>query len=203
MQDILAMVNDDDSLYSSVIKNGLENRILIINEEISDSLLENIIYHILRWNIEDKNLPVDKRTPIKLILNSMGGDVFTEQNITDVIETSKTPVYGIAMGIVASAAYYIFIGCHKRIAFKNSVLLQHDGNVLIQNSNSKAKDMMKFFNSMDERTKNYVLSHSSITEEFYDSHYDSEYYMYADTTGKELGVVDAIIGVDIDLYDIF
>ena len=62
----------------------------------------------------------------------------------------------------------------------------------------KVKDTVAFFESGDQRTKEFVLSRTKMTEEFYDQYYDTELYMYADRA-KELGVVDKIIGVDIDL----
>lgn len=79
------------------------------------------------------------------------------------------------------------------------VLLMHDGEVTISNSTSKARDTMTFFNNMEERTKKHVLSCTTMTEEFYDKHYDQEFFMYADEQGKELGCVDCVIGVDCDL----
>ena len=61
---------------------------------------------------------------------------------------------------------------------------------------------MKFFEEMEERTKQHVLKYTKRTEEFYDKHYDQEYWMYANDKGKELGMVDYIIGEDCDLDDI-
>ena len=61
---------------------------------------------------------------------------------------------------------------------------------------------MKFFENMEERTKAYVLSRTNMDEEFYDAHYDQEYYMYANEEAKRLGCVDYIIGEDCNLDDI-
>ena len=93
------------------------------------------------------------------------------------------------------------ISAHERIAWKNSIFLQHDGEVCVSNSRSKAKDTMKFFDSMEERTKQYVLERTKMTEEFYDKIYEQEYWMYADEA-KDLGVVDKIIGQDCTFDDI-
>ena len=43
--------------------------------------------------------------------------------------------------------------------------------------------------------------YTNIDEDFYDSHHDREFYIYADEA-KELGCVDKIIGVDCDLDEI-
>ena len=61
---------------------------------------------------------------------------------------------------------------------------------------SKAKDTMKFIENLDERVKQHVINNTKITAEFYDSIYDTEYYLFANDNGKELGCVDYIIGED-------
>ena len=135
----------------------------------------------------------------------LGGNILVNSidgfNFVDVIRGSKTRVVGVCFGLAASMGYHILLACHDRIAFKNSILLQHDGEISIQNSTSKAKDTMKFFDSMEQRTKDYVLSRTNMTEEFYDKIYDQEYWMYANEA-KELGCIDKIIGEDVDLDNI-
>lgn len=122
--------------------------------------------------------------------------------MVDVITNSKTPIVGVCFGLAASMGYHIYLACHKRIAFYHSVLLQHDGQIGIQNSTSKARDTMRFFDNLEQRTKAHVLSRTTMSEEFYDKIYDQEYYMYA-SEGKELGCVDEIIGEDCELDEIF
>ena len=120
----------------------------------------------------------------------------------DVISQSKTPVIGVAFSLTASAAYHIYLSCHKRYAFKNSIFLQHDGEINIQNSSKKAQDTFKFFSEMEERTKDFVLNNTNFTEEQYDKVFDQEYWMYAQAA-KNLGVVHGIIGEDIDIDEIY
>lgn len=202
MAEIMQLLgNGNDDLYTEIIKENLENRILIFNDEVNDCVVENYILHILKWNREDRDLPIDKRKDIFIYINSPGGNSIDGFNFVDVIRGSKTRVVGVCFGLAASMGYHILLACHDRIAFKNSILLQHDGEISIQNSTSKAKDTMKFFDSMEQRTKDYVLSRTNMTEEFYDKIYDQEYWMYANEA-KELGCIDKIIGEDVDLDNI-
>ena len=122
--------------------------------------------------------------------------------LVDVIQASETPVYTVCFSDCASMGFHIFISGHKRYAFKNSILLIHDGEITVNNSSSKAKDTMKFFETLDKRIKNHVTSSTKITNEFYDSIYDKEYYIYANEEGKELGCVDYIIGEDVPVSTI-
>ena len=192
----------NEDFYGEIIRENLDNRILIFNDQVDENVMENYILRIIKWNREDKDLPVDSRRPIYLYIDCPGGETITGFNFADVIVQSKTPVIGVAFSMAASMGYHIFIACHERVAFKDTVLLQHDGELVIQNSSSKAKDTMAFFNDMDERLKVHVLTHTNMSEEFYDKIYDQEYWIFADDAVK-LGIVDKIIGKDVDLDYIY
>lgn len=201
MADLLTALCGDENLYTEIIRENLEKRILVFNDNVTSDVLENYILYIFKWNKEDLGLPIERRTPIKIYINSCGGDAFSGFNFVDTIMASTTPIIGVGFGVAASMGYHILISCHERIAFKNSVLLQHDGQVGIQNTTSKAKDTMKFFDKMENRTKEHVLSRTNMTEEFYDKIYEQEYYMYADEA-LELGCIDKIIGENCGLDEI-
>lgn len=188
-----------DPIKEELLSQLLNKRILIFNDSVGMDTLEQITLHILKFNMEDKDLPAEKRKPIRLFIQSPGGSVVNGFNLIDVIKASATPVYTICFANCSSMAFHIFISGHKRYAFKNSILLNHDGEVSLSNSGSKAKDTMRFFENLDERVKNHVISHTNISSEFYDSIYEKEYYMYADDDGRKLGCVDFIIGEDVSI----
>ena len=194
---ILDATENNDGLYDE----NIAERRLVLNQDISESVLNDYIMYILKWNREDKHLPTDKRKPIYLFINSAGGDVMAGFSLVDTILASNTPVKAVGVGLVASMAYYIFMACTVRYSFANTIFLMHDGAVNIQNSASKSKDTMSFFNNLDDRIKNFVLTHSNITDEEYDSVYAKEYYMFAEEAQK-LGCVDKIIDVDCDMDEI-
>lgn len=202
MGDVALLTPEPSTIYDELMRGCLEDRVLIINEEIDDNVIDDCVLYILKWNKEDKHIPVEERTPIKLLINSPGGDLVTAMHMCDVISVSKTPVRAIGTGLVASAAFHIFIACQERIAFQNTVLLMHDGQLVVQNSSAKAKDTMKFYENIDSHVKKHVLKHTDMAEDYYDDHYDQELYLYADSA-KELGVVDWIVGVDGDIDSLF
>ena len=189
-------------VYDELMKYYTDKRVLIVNKDIDNSVIESYAIRILRWNDEDKNIPSDKRQPIIILIHSCGGDLFSTLFLIDIIKQSKTPIHTVGMGLVASAAYYIYINGHDRLAFENTVFLQHDGTISIADSNSKVKDFMAFNDLMEDRIKESILTQTKIDSDFYDKTFDKEYYFFADK-GKELGVVDKIIGQDIELADIF
>ena len=185
----------NNTIYDEVIKDYYNNRIIILNDEINENLIEDCIIYILKWNQSDKGLSREDRKPITIYLNSGGGDSFIAMQLVDVIKASVTPIKIVGMSLVASAAFHIFIAGHERICFDNTIFLMHDGDVTISNSTSKAKDTMKFIEELDTRYKNHVLSSTKMTEDFYDDHYDIEFFLFGNKA-KEYGIVDKIIGED-------
>ena len=177
-----------------------EKRILIFNTEVDEDILENFVLYILKWNAEDNKagIPAKKRRPIKIYFNSPGGDLFSGHMLMDVITTSKTPIIGVAFSLVGSMAYHIYLACPERVAFVNSIFCQHEGDVAISNTSSKVKDIMEFFNDMDERLKQHILDHTTMTPEFIAEKEKNEYYMFAQEA-KENGVVHKIIGKDVTM----
>ncbi len=204
MADILAAALNSqysNDLLDEVMRIQHDNRILVINQEIDDCMIEDCILHILAWNRDDRDVPPDKRKPIRIYFNSTGGDSFIASSIINVIENSRTPIWGINLSLVASAAYHIYLSCHKKISLKNGIFLQHDGQVTVSSSGGKAKNTMSFFDQLDEVFKQHVIQSTNMDEEFYDKMYDQEFWFFA-PKAKELGVVDWIIGEDCQLEDI-
>lgn len=198
----MPVLNGIDARYEQIMTDCLNDRMLILNNEIDSDILETYIVQIIRWNKEDKDLPCDKRKPIRIVINSPGGDLVIAMGLIDAIMQSKTKIIAIGVGNVSSAAFHIFIACKERIAFANTIFLMHDGEISITNSTSKARDTMAFFDLMEKRVKRHVLSCTKMDEEFYDSHYEQEFYMFPDNA-KELGCVDKIVGIDDDIDCIF
>lgn len=188
------------SSTQKIIDEFLEHRILVLNTEISDAILEDYVLYILKWNAEDNkmHIPTKQRKPIRVYINSPGGDLFSGNMLIDVIGASKTPVIGVAFSLVGSMAYHIYLACHERVAFYNTVFCQHEGNVAVANTTSKAKDIMEFFTTMDERLNAQILERTNMDAEYLKSKETNEYYMYADEA-KEMGIVHKIIGKDVGM----
>lgn len=199
---IETILGGNDETFDALRKDYFDNRILVMNQGIDECVIEDFILFILKWNKEDKDIPVEKRKPIKLYINSGGGDSIVAMQFVNTIKYSKTPIIGIGLSLVASAAFHIYIACKERVAFKDTILLMHDGEVVIQNSTSKAKDTMRFIDEVERRTKQHVLDCTKIDEQFYDDHYDMELYLFSNEA-KEYGIVDKIVGEDVDIDYIY
>ena len=193
---------ETNTAWDELYREYLKNRILVLNMEINDDIIEDYVMYILKWNMEDYGLPIDKRQKIRFLITSPGGNSFTGNILADVIMQSKTPIVGVALDLVASAAYIVYLACEERIAFKNSIFLQHEGEMSIENSRSKFKQTADFFDTMEQKAKEYILSRTKIDSDFYDEIYDQEYWMDVNKA-KSLGVVHKVIGEDCDIDEIF
>lgn len=191
-------------LEDKFAKEDIENRHLHLNCEIDENALDSIVYHILRYNRHDKDIPVEERKPIIIYINSCGGTVVDGYGIIDAITLSETPVYTVNLATCFSMGLLIFMAGHKRFAMPKSEFLLHEGYSCgggIETT-SKAKDRLEFeFSQMSEVEKSYITSHSKISKDKFKSNYRKEWY-FLPTEGKELGIVDYIVGTDCSLSDI-
>ena len=198
--DMQRMVNL--SIDDTFCIDDLDNRRLYINYEIDEMVIESIVYQIMRFNRQDLGKPIEDRLPIKLYINSPGGNVVDGYGLIDAIITSKTPVYTINQAMCASMGFLIFIAGQKRFTMPHAEFLMHDGSTMGWDSTAKMKDRMDFeLNEVEAMTREYIIEHTKITEKLYKEKYRCEWY-FLPKKAKELGVADCIIGEDCDIDEI-
>lgn len=175
----------------------VERRVLTLDTEITEGIMFNIVRDILDINAidEENNTPIEKRKPIRLYINSIGGDLVSTLGIIDAIKQSETPVYTINLSRALSGGFFIFICGHKRYSMEDASFLLHEGTRSSGDSASKAEDHHKYILKLNAILKEHVLSHSNLTPKNYNRHYKEEWYMMA-AEAKSYGFVDYIVGED-------
>ena len=98
----------------------LETRTVMISGDIDKELAEKVIKQLLL-------LEADGNDPIKVLINSPGGDADAGYAIFDMIRFIAPDVYTIGIGLVASAGALILLAAPKdnRIGLPNSNYLIH------------------------------------------------------------------------------
>ena len=177
---------------------NLRNRIIFINEEISDELMW-VPNQIINWNREDKGKPVEERQPIKIFFNSVGGDLDVEEILVSVIELSKTPVYGIALGLVASAASLIYLACHKRYAFKNAYWILHKGSAQISGEYNAMKAAMDDYEKQVTKMIDFYITHTGFSEKTIKQNINTDWYVRIDEALENNIATDLIEDIDVVL----
>ena len=179
----------DDSLLN--FYEGLEERVFWINDEINIYSL-NLIHYIIKWNREDKDLPIEQRKPIKLFFFSPGGDIDTNYAIIDTIKLSKTPIIGVNIGQCASAAAFIFLSCHQRYMLSHSYFLFHQGSGQLTGSFGEICAQMEDYQAQVEELANFMATHTKYTVEEIAQKIIGEWYIRKDEA-IEKGVCQKVI----------
>ncbi len=98
----------------------LKTRQILLSGEINKALAEKIVRQLLV-------LEADSEDPIKIYIDSPGGDADAGYAIFDMIRFIKAPVFIIGMGLVASAGAIILLAApgERRFALPNSHYLIH------------------------------------------------------------------------------
>jgi ATP-dependent Clp endopeptidase proteolytic subunit ClpP len=108
----IIVINNEIFFYSYIEK----TIILKLRTELTKLINKHRIYSIMN-NVEC--------TPIRLYINSEGGELSSALSIVDLIERSEVPIHTIIEGEAASAATLISVVGHKRFITKNSHMLIH------------------------------------------------------------------------------
>lgn len=180
--------------YEYIHWKELKDRILLVNMDIGDELVEEVIMPIIKWNKEDedKNVPVDERKPIMVYINSRGGDLDMGFLAISVFAKSKTPIYTVALGKAYSCGALLLLAGHKRFAYAYSNILIHEGTTGIMNTTSKTRDYMDFAERREAKLKEFIVSRTNIDPEYYDKVYRKEWYLLGEEA-LEFGIIDSIV----------
>ena len=181
--------SDFDDLLNKTLCLDRNCLIMDIAEGTGDGVNNLIRY----WNLidEQNNIPVEERQPIKLYIDSNGGDLVQTFIMIDSIKLSKTPVWTIGMGAVYSGGFFTFISGHRRIAYPSSSYLYHEGSTGTFGDAGKFRNYACFYEKQMAALKEHTLKFTGIDEHTYDLHIKDDWWMTAQEA-IEYGVCDEI-----------
>ena len=202
MNDImLEMLGGENDAVTKMVEQLRSDRKIVLNEEVGDWLIEKLCMQILVWNKEDETIVPEKRKKIVIFINSPGGDVVLGMHILDIIANSKTPIVTVGLSSCCSMASYLLAAGHERYCFPNTVVLMHDGQSGYSTTSRKGKDIQAFYDKLDERVTEFMISHTKLDHDYLESVADRELYVLGEEA-KEMGIVDKIIGIDCSIYEV-
>lgn len=171
---------------------NLSERKIIINKEIDADIIERAVFPLMEMDNDGTGKQID------IYLNTVGGSVYDGFVLVDAIEHLKTKTVIHIMGMAMSMGAYIAMAGYNNpnvtvVCNKYCVGLIHAGFVGHGTMEANAaRDLSKFNEKYDETVvREFVLSHSKITEEIFEGIQRKECYMTAKEM-LELGIVDAI-----------
>ena len=176
----------------------LENRTYWLNDEINNYTFD-LVQYIIRWNREDKDIPADQRKPIRIIIDCPGGQLSVSETVSSIIKMSKTPIYGIALGCVASGASVIYLSCHKKFALPNSVFVLHKGSCSgVSGTYDEIVAFARDYEKQIETLIDFYIANTKYTEEEIEENIQTDWYIRTEEALQK-GIVDELI-TDIDIF---
>lgn len=174
----------------------LNNRTIILNEEIGDNILECVIIPLREFEKDDCS------SEVTLILNTIGGSVADGLALCTVLDTYKKPIKVIVPSYACSMGTLMLCAGNKnpnvtKIAYPFAFGLFHSGQTFVGGESTSVEDIMDFNKGVDAAIRNYVINNTKITAELYDSHNRKQWYITAQDM-KNYGLVHKIVGDDDD-----
>ena len=177
-----------------------QNREIFWNCDIDDNLVDFSLM-IIKWNKQDKGKSASERVPIKILINSDGGELPAVLNFINIIQLSKTPVYTIGLGKTYSAGGLMLLAGLKghRYVFQDTTALIHAGSTGAMGNTDKVLDNFEFTQRQEKRVKDIIVANTNITDKLYTKNYRKDWWLMSDEI-ITLGIADRIIT---DLDEIF
>lgn len=167
------------------------SRIITLGD-IDTEIINEVIHDIYEINEED----VKKQTvePIKLIINSVGGEIYSGLALVDVIDNSLTPIHTICHGSAMSMGLIIFAAGHHRVASKYATFMYHEAMYPIDGKVAFHKQELKEASRTDKICDDYLLSKTKLTTKILDDVKSKQAEWYFDAkTALKYGVVNEIL----------
>ena len=168
-----------------------QNRTFWVDTQIDERLLD-LVKMIIKCNKEDKGKPVDERVPIKVFIDSPGGDVCALLTTIKAIEISKTPVYTINYCSAYSAAADLLVAGHKRYALPGTSVMVHSGSCMYGGTIEQAESMKKYFDKLGKKVTDYFLAHTKVEPKVYKKKAPADWYL-DEQEALDYGLIDEIV----------
>ena len=160
--------------------------------EIDGITVNEVIQDIYEINDEDRKRQTVE--PIKLIINSFGGEVFSGLALIDVIDNSQTPIHTICHGTAMSMALIVFSAGHVRYASKYATFMYHEAAYEINGKVAFHKQELKETERIDKICDAYLISKTKFTQKVLQPHRERQSEWYFDVkTAQKYGLVDEIL----------
>ncbi|MFW5747761.1 MAG: ATP-dependent Clp protease proteolytic subunit [bacterium] len=202
IQSLEARYQDDDNKEDKenlspsgemLFQRMLKTRTLLLSGEVNKPLAERLVRQLIL--LEDQG-----DEPIKVFIDSPGGDVDAGFAIFDMMRFIKPEIYTIGMGLVASAAAIILLAVPKerRLAFPNSHYLIHQPLSGIRGVATEIEIHAKELEKLNVKINKLISEETGTDIEKVEKDTDRDYWMNAEEA-MQYGLVSRIIANRLEL----
>ncbi|GAP06753.1 ATP-dependent Clp protease proteolytic subunit ClpP [Anaerolinea thermolimosa] len=168
----------------------LRNRIIYLGTAIDDRVANNIVAQILYLSNEDPE------APIKMYINSPGGQVYAGLAIYDAMQVVPNPISTLAVGVTASFGTVLLTAGTKgmRYALPNATIHMHQPLGGAQGQATEIEIQAKEILRLKARLNQILSAHTGRTVQEIQRDTDRDRYMTADQA-VEYGLVDSVMEI--------
>jgi len=179
-----------------VYERYLDDRMIILNEDVNEDLIERLVMPIIKFNNKDDEREEkekdfnrnDKNNIIKVYINSYGGYIHDGLSAVSTMLSSKTPIYTYCLGKAMSMGLTLFIAGQRRFVQRYGTLMYHDAqHYLGYNSVTGHKNTIEEDQRLVKQIDNIITSRTKITQKQLDKYkisHPHEWYIDAETALK-------------------
>ena len=166
----------------------LEQRIIMINDEITDQLAALVVAEILFLNAKDQT------EPITIYINSPGGSIYAGLAIYDIMKKVECPISTIGIGLCASMGAFLLSSGDKgkRFALENTEIMIHQPLGGSQGQVSDIEIMTKRYLYLKNKLNQMLANHTGQSIKKIAKDTDRDYFM-SSLEAKEYGLIDEVI----------
>ena len=160
-------------------------RKILLSEEINAQSVEKVINTIMNINHDDDQKEAEykdfTREPIYLFINSNGGNAYDAFALGDIILTSKTPVYTVALGWCMSAGLLIYLFGDKRFVGNYATLMYHDVSTWACGKSEYVRQELEEMTRLGKIYNSLITTSSGVTQKQLDDYISrkAEWYITA------------------------
>ena len=165
----------------------LKSRSVLLSGEINKRLAERVIKQLIL-------LEADAEDPIRIFIDSPGGDVDAGYAIFDMLRFVTPPVVTIGMGLVASAAAVVLLAAprERRVGLPNSHYLIHQPLSGIRGVATEIEIHARELEKLRSKINQMIAEETGQSLEKVERDTDRDYWLNADEA-QEYGLVSRII----------
>ena len=165
----------------------METRSILLSGEVNKELAERVVRQLLLMESSSDD-------PIKVFIDSPGGDVDAGYAIFDMLRFVKPKVYTIGMGLVASAGALILLAAPKdrRIGLPNSHYLIHQPLSGIRGNATEIEIHAREIERTKVKLNHLIADETGQPIEKVEKDTDRDYWMSA-PEAQEYGLLDHIV----------
>ena len=165
----------------------LKSRSVLLSGEINKRLAERVIKQLIL-------LEADAEDPIRIFIDSPGGDVDAGYAIFDMVRFVTPPVVTIGMGLVASAAAIVLLAAprERRVGLPNSHYLIHQPLSGIRGVATEIEIHARELEKLRSKINQMIAEETGQSLEKVERDTDRDYWLNADEA-QEYGLVSRII----------